>query len=139
MALITIEEGVFYLLSNNVAVGAIVSNRIYPIKLPQKPSLPALTYQLITPMSIMAHDGKGGTAHSRYQITGFATDPDEVRDLIEKVRICMDGYSGMIGGADTIKVQAMLPDGGGPEDHDPVTQRFMRSRDYMIWYDEPII
>ena len=137
MALLTIEEGIYYLLKNTVAVAAIVGTRIYPLNLPQDPTLPALTYQLITPMSIIAHDGKSGTAQCRYQITGFASDPDAVRDLIEEVRICMDGYKGTIGGADTIVVQAMLPD-GGYENDDPESGRYMRARDYMIWYDEPV-
>jgi len=136
MALLTIEEGIYYHLANTIAVSNIVGTRIYPLKLPQNPTLPALTFQLITPMSIIAHDGKSGTAQSRYQITGFADDPDSVRDLMEKVRICMDGYKGTIGGADTIVVQAMLPE-GGYENHDPITNRYMRARDYMIWYAEP--
>ena len=136
MALLTIEEGIYYHLANTPAVTAIVGTRIYPLKLPQKPTLPALTYQLITPMSIIAHDGKSGTAQCRYQITGFANTPDAVRDLMEKVRICMDGYKGVIGGANTITVQAMLPE-GGYENHDPETNRYMRARDYMIWYNEP--
>ena len=136
MALITIEEGIYYKLANTAAVSAIVGTRIYPLTLPQTPTLPALTYQLITPMSIIAHDGKSGTAQCRYQITGFDDDPDILRDLMEEVRICMDGFKGSIGGADTITVQAMLPE-GGYESYDPETGRYMRARDLMIWYNEP--
>jgi len=142
MGTLQIEEGIFYLLSNNTAVKDIVDTRIYPIVLPQKqstvpPTMPALTYQLITPMSEVAHDGMQGTAVCRYQITGLSNKFDEIRVLMEKVRICMTGYKGTIGGTDTIVVQAMLP-AGGYESYDPQIKRYMRALDFIIFYDEPI-
>ena len=144
MGTLQIEEGIFYLLSNNVAVKDIVDTRIYPIILPQKqstvpPTMPALTYQLITPMSEVAHDGMQGTAVCRYQITGRSNKFDEIRVLMEKVRICMAGYKGTItSGADSIVVQAMLPAGGSPDMYDPIIKRHMRALDFWIWYNEPI-
>lgn len=135
---LTIEEGIYYLLANNAAVAAIVGDRIYPIKLPQDPTLPAITYQLITPDSMIAHDGMSGTGIKRYQITGFALSPDEVVDLIEAIRICMTCYKGTIGaGANTIVCQVMLP-AGGYESNEPEIERYMRALDFIIWHNEPV-
>jgi len=139
MGLLKIEEGFTYLLANDPGVSGHVGDRISPPPLPQVPTLPALTYQLITPMSIVAHDGMCGTAMCRYQITGFHTDYAVLVDLMEHVRICMTGYKGTItSGANSIVVQAMLPAGGGPDFYDPVIKRYMRLLDFWIWYNEPI-
>jgi hypothetical protein len=133
-----IEEGIYYLLANTAGVNGLVGTRITPLPLPLNPTLPALTYQLITPGSEVAHDGMQGTAVCRYQITGFSESYDTLFDLMEHVRICMTGYKGTIGGGgNTIVVQAMLP-GGGYESYDPAIRRYMRALDFIIFFNEPI-
>ncbi len=137
MALIRIEDGIFYLLDNDVDVSALVVSRIYPLTIPQNPTLPALTYQLITPSSGFAHDGLTGTGRSRYQITAFDTDYDVMKDLMNKVRVAMSGYTGTLGTApDTVDVYAMIPMDTGYSSYDPVIKRFMRALDFMIWHAE---
>ena len=137
MAFLNIDEGIFYLLSHDTEVKLIVVKRIYPLMLPQNPTLPAITYQLISPMNLIAHNGAVGTAYCRYQINAFDDDFDGVKLLVDKIRLCMDGYKGAIGTTSTINVQAMLPDGGG-DDYDPETKRFRSFRDYVIWHDEQV-
>ena len=138
MGVLKIEEGIYYLLANDGPVSGHVGTNISPPPLSQTPTLPALTYQLITPMSIVAHDGMCGTAMCRYQITGFDTDYAVLVDLMEHVRICMTGYKGTItSGANSIVVQAMLP-AGGHESYDPDIKRYFRALDFIIWYNESI-
>lgn len=43
-----LDEFVFAALTDDAAVGAIISDRCYPRKLPQSPTLPAITYSIIT-------------------------------------------------------------------------------------------
>ena len=139
MALIRIEDGIFYLLDNNAPVTALVASRIYPLTIPQNPTLPALTYQIITPATLIAHDGLTGTGKSRYQITAFDTDYDVIIDLMNKVRVCMAGYKGTLGAApDTVDVYAMIPMDTGYGSYEPVTKRFMRALDFMIWHEENV-
>lgn len=136
--MLSIEEGIYALLTTNVAVAAIVGTRVYPKALPQDVTLPAITYDLITPQDMTSHSGMDGTAFPHYQITGWAETPDAVRDLMKAVRICMNGYKGTITvGASSIVIQSCLLS-GGVDDSDPETQRHMRAQDYTIYHAEDI-
>ena len=137
--MIRIEAGIFYLLNNDVPVEALVAARIYPLTIPQDPTLPALTYQLITPGSLIAHDGLLGTGYSRYQITGFDDDYDVLIDLMNKVRTAMGGYSGTLGVApNQVVVQAMIPADTGYSNYDPQIDRYMRALDFYVWHSEDV-
>jgi hypothetical protein len=54
----------------NSGVSALVSTRIYPLRLPQHPTYPALTYQRI---SNSGQDGTSNRKESRWQINCWAT------------------------------------------------------------------
>ena len=137
--MIRIEAGIYYLLHTDAAVLALVAARIYPITIPQDPTLPALAYQLISPSSLIAHDGLCGTGYSRYQITGFDDDYDVLIDLMNKVRVAMGGYKGTLGVApNQVVVQAILPADTGYSNYDPQIGRYMRALDFMIWHDEDV-
>lgn len=136
--MIGIEDGIVYLLKNNAGVSALVGTRIYAQKLPQNKTMPALTYQLITPMSLISHQGMSGTAHPRYQITGWDTTELGVITLMKAVRICMSCYKGTVGVApNTVVIQASLPV-GGYETYEPETGLFMRALDFEIWHEEAL-
>jgi len=136
--MISIEEGIVHLLKNNAGVSALVGTRIYAQKLPQNPIMPALTYQLITPMSLISHQGMSGTAYSRYQITGWDTTELGIIALMKAVRICLGCYKGTVGVApNTVVIQALLPV-GGYETYEPTTGLFMRSLDFEIWNAEAL-
>ena len=136
--MISIEEGLYHKLTNTAAITAIVSSRVYPAPLPQNPTLPALTYQLITPMSMTSHQGMGGTAFPRYQITGWASTLAALVELMKQVRICLNGFKGTFGtGGSTVTVQSSLM-AGGYDTYEPDTQRYMRAQDYIIYHAEDI-
>jgi hypothetical protein len=136
--MISIEEGIVYLLKNNAGVSALVGTRVYAQKLPQTPTTPALTYQLITPRSLISHQGMSGTAYPRYQITGWDTTEAGISALMKAVRICMSCYKGTVGAApNTVVIQASLPV-GGYETYEPETGLFMRALDFEIWHAEAL-
>lgn len=91
-----IEQRVQYKLRHTAAIAAIVSNRIYPVQLPQEFTLPAITYQLISNQRIHAIDGPIGVAIPRVQIDCYADTYSEVKTLADKVRITFDGFRGSI-------------------------------------------
>lgn len=133
---ISIEAGLYSRLTTDAGIIAITTNIYHRVD--QDSVFPCLTYQLISPESLIAHDGMSGIAHPRYQITGWDIDHDVVISLMEKVRISLNGFKGTWGaGANTVIIQACLLD-GGMDLFEPETQRWFRAQDYFIWHAENI-
>ena len=61
-------EDLFTFLSSNVAS---VASRIYPNKLPQSPTLPAIRYFQVSEPFEHSHDGPSGFHHPRFQLDCF--------------------------------------------------------------------
>jgi hypothetical protein len=133
--MMVIEEAVVYHAQNDADVGAIIGSRIYPNIIPQDADLPALAYQVISRPGLMAHDGPPGYAWPRVQITAQADDFDQVVDLINKVRIAFDGFSGLMGGAGGVQIEgAFVKD--VRDDHQFATERETRRLDVVIHHME---
>lgn len=98
----SIEEAIYYKLTNDTDVAAIVSTRVYPMKLPPNPTYPAITYQRISTARWHNYAGASGRARPRFQIdcwldgSNRAEAYDDARDLATKVRKCLDGFKGDI-------------------------------------------
>ena len=87
----TIEKDIHYKLSNDTDVSALASSRVYPMKLPQGWTLPAITYQRVSGVREHNLSGPSGRARPRFQIDCWASDYDGAKDLADKVRLCLDG------------------------------------------------
>ena len=84
-------------------VGGTTRPRIYPLKLPQNPEFPAVTYQIISGRPEYHIDGVAGVAEIRLQVDCWAVDKDSTsgyessRALAEAVRGALSAYSGTVG------------------------------------------
>ena len=130
-----IEEAVFYHLTNDADVTAIIGTRAFPNAIPQDADLPAMAYQVISRPGLMAHDGPPGLAWPRFQFTGQANDPMDVIDLMNKVRIAFDGFAGEMGGAGGVEVEGSFVK-DIRDDYQFATERETRRMDVVIWYKE---
>lgn len=72
----------------------LISTRVFPLTIPQKTSLPAMTYQLTSadPMTVMT--GHDGLTFSTFFLGSFSTSYSTIKDLTEKVRLALDGTTG---------------------------------------------
>ena len=135
--MITIEEGLFAYLSANAGVSALVSTRIYPNKLPQTVTLPALTYQRIDSPRVHSHDSSGsvGTARPRFQFDCWATTYAAAKALSDALRGALNGYKGTMGTTSPVTVQSALIQSERFDDYaDAGVCRI--SCDYIIWHLE---
>ena len=130
-----IDAALYYHLVNDSDVTALIGTRAYPNVIPQDVDLPALAYQVISRPGGMAHDGATGIAWPRFQITAQADTYTEVVDLINKVRIALDGYTGTMGGAGGVTIEDCFVknvfDG-----YEFATERETRRLDVVIWHQE---
>lgn len=114
------------------AVAAMVGTRMYARKLPQNPTLPAISFQRIDNRRLHDMDGPDGLPRPRMQLNCWGTTPAEAADLAAVVRQRLDGFLGTWG---SINIGSCLCVGDKDID-DPQTGRVAVAQDYMIQYTE---
>lgn len=91
-----LEEGVFSYLSTYPGLVPLVGTRIYPLLLPQNPTLPAVTYQRIsTPRE--AAFGRAFFEHPRFQFNCWADDLPAAVAVGDQVKAALNLYAGAMG------------------------------------------
>jgi len=118
------------------AVDALVSDRMYPGKMPQEPTLPLLVYQRVSGPREHDMDGAAGIANPRIQIDAWATTYAGVKTLATAVRKRLDGYSGDVGSPAVNVIVAMLLN--DRDLYDAETELWRISMDFEIMHYEAI-
>lgn len=127
----SVEETLFTRLSNFAGLAALVSSRIYPLILPQKCALPALTYQRVATQpreSCMVDDV--GFARGRFQFSAFASTFDGARAVIEQVRQALQRWS--TAGIQDIFLLLEI------DFYDPETLEYSSIMDFEVVYEEVV-
>lgn len=135
--MITIEEGLYHFLTNNAGLVALVGTRVYPNRLPQSGTLPALTYQRIDSPRIATHDtaGASGTARPRFQFDCWGATYATCKAVSDALRAALNGYRGTMGAADPVTVQSALIQDETYDDFEDAGMGRMAT-DYIIWHLE---
>jgi hypothetical protein len=77
---------------------AALGDRFYPVKLPQEPTLPAITYRRLSPgASDMTLDGPGGLKEPRIRLDVWDTSFTGARAIAEAVKTALNGFRGVCG------------------------------------------
>ena len=124
-----IEECLVSIITGGIAA---LGTRVYPIRIPQNPTYPALAYQRISTPRIMSHSGASKLAKPRIQLTLWATSYSSLKTLSEALRALLVGYRGTVGG---VSIQALFFDSERDE-YDTETQIFQRFIDLIIHHSE---
>lgn len=86
------EEALYARMSGYAGLTALVSTRVYPVKLPQDCTYPAVTYQRISTIREVAHGADPGIARTRLQVTSAATTYSGVKAVTAQVRAALQRY-----------------------------------------------
>ncbi len=133
-----IEKALPYFLKTDTALAALVVAsgvaRIYPYKLPQTQTLPAIVFQDISTATNQAHNEASALPRCRYQFTIYAGTVDVLYQVKEALRNRLDGYSGSMGtGAYTTEVEAVLFKNEYGNDDNEIGI-YWKFQDYVIQY-----
>lgn len=104
--------------------------RIYPGSLPQKPTLPALTYRRIGNIPDMASAGPTGLERARLRVKSFGTSYDDAEELMREVQAELSGASSPLNG---IEVQRVSFEHERHETHEAVRAEAL-AVDLVVWY-----
>ena len=128
----TIEEALDTYLQSNTDLTELIGTRLYPKKLPQKPTLPAVVYHRISGPREHSMDGSSGLAHPRFQFDMYGRTYAAAKDVSDKMRLALDAFKGTIGGVDING--AFLEDDSDGYDDD--LEIYWFQADYEIWHNE---
>ena len=120
-----------YLLAGD-EVATLVGTRMYPRKLPQTPTLPALVFQRVDTRRLHGLDGADGLPRVRLQITAWATLPLGAATVAQAVRSRLDGETGAMS-ASTIEACLCV---GERDVTDAEAGRFGVALDFLIQFQE---
>lgn len=70
---------------------SLIGERVYPVKLPQKPTLPAVTYQVISGPRRYTQDGKAQPTTFRVQVEFWAHTYEAARQLRDVILLALSG------------------------------------------------
>lgn len=85
-----------YLLAQT-SITSLVGQRIYPMRLPQGATLPAITYQVVFGTSTYSHDGDEDLGRRRFQLDCWASTYADSMNVAEAVRAAINGHDGPMG------------------------------------------
>jgi hypothetical protein len=94
-----IDAAIYSKLSGDTAVAAIVSTRIYPMRMPQGVVFPAISFDRVsTDTRDLTHNGTNQTAQGTFQFSCFAEDPKSAKQLGATVVKALHGWKGTVAG-----------------------------------------
>ncbi len=128
----TVEEDLVRVLQVNAGVSALVSERIYALSLPQRVTLPAIRYQVISTSPEVAHNGPSGLQRNRIQLTVHAATYASAQAVAGALRRALDGRKGLFGPGTCCFVTNDLAD------YDVDSRHFMRHVDVEPWHREEV-
>jgi len=108
----------------NGPVAALVGTRIYPMNLPQGPTLPAVTFQRISTVPDYTLEEQSWRVPIRLSLSLWALTFDGVHALAAAVETALRGYSG--NGLRLVRLLNMT------DDYEPETKQFRVIADYRV-------
>jgi hypothetical protein len=90
-----IEQGIHSILAENSALAALIGTRIYPGVLPPNPTLPCLSYTVISAPPSTALDGSSGFS-TRVQFDCWAARYGDVKAVQQALHDVFDAYAGTL-------------------------------------------
>lgn len=114
------------------ALTTLVSTRMYPLRLPQKPTLPALVIQKIARPRVYSHSGDSNLANPTYQISCWAETHEGAVALEVQLETALTGFSGTMG-AETVYAAFIA---NVLDDFEPDTALYRQIVDVEFWHKD---
>lgn len=122
----------------DATLAAVVTARIYALRLPQKPTLPAVVLQRISGFRWKHLRGSGALARPRFQVDSWAQTHDAASELGAVVRQRLEGFTGEwpIGGSPpvTVRVSVLFEDERDLFEEDVLGGLCRHSADYFLFH-----
>ena len=116
----------------NGAVVALVADRVYGQRLPQRPTYPAISVVKISAPRDHVMEGQSGFVQARFQVDCWSPDDQAAKTLADTVRLAMGGLPATVLGVEINAIS--LEDDRDLYDDD--LEVYGASVDYLVIYNE---
>lgn len=123
----SIEAAIYTRLSGGSTTA---STRIYPQRLPDNPTSPAIVYSRVSTVPEMTRDGDDSLDRLRFQLDLYGATYEQARILETEVRPLVSGYSGTVA-SENIQWSFIENE---QDDFEPSTDLYRRIVDLVIWH-----
>ena len=124
------EAGLISLLVANNGVHALVGGRIYPLLLPETPTLPAVTYQVISTVPVYSLDGAAGAQKVRIEFNAWANTYGECKQVSAAIRTTLESYRGALTDSTFVATVAVV---NSTDYYDDTARLYRVQTDYSFW------
>jgi Protein of unknown function (DUF3168) len=90
-----LPNGLFSLLTADAGISALIGTRVYPVVLPENPTLPALLYKFVGGQSDPTLD-TSGEQKLRLELDCYGASFDDASALRDAVTAALNGYQGTL-------------------------------------------
>lgn len=94
---VSFREALRDYLAADSAIEQLVSGRIHASRLPDKPTLPAVVYRVVTNAGAISHDGPVELRNPRVQLDVWGARPADIEPVAEAITEALLGYRGPMG------------------------------------------
>lgn len=128
-----IDEYLYTFLIAQSGITSIVSTRVYPVILPEKPTYPAITYRDDDHDIDESFDGNGILTRSDYFIDAWSTTHTGALTLAAAIKTALKNHSGSFGGINIQQLSIRTIPGMIYEDS---VEAYRKTQLFTIWHDE---
>ncbi len=112
----------------------LIGTRLYPLTLPQNPTLPAMTYQRISGERVHTADGAHGLNRARIQFDAWATTYLVAESVFEALRKRLDAFRGAAGAS---IIQGAFVD-SERDLYESEPKLYRNTSDFDVWHNEAV-
>ena len=115
------------------AITSLVEQRVYPVILPQKVTMPAISYREDSHDLDETFDGQTGLTESFYMVDAFGSTYSEATDVGDAIRAALKNHKGDLGGIGVSKISLV----NGPETvYEDEVEAYRQTQTFSIWHNE---
>ena len=128
----TIEDAIYSILTTSLGLDALVSGRIYPVKLPQAPLYPCISYLRISTQRLSAMGSDTPVVQARFQFSAWDKKHSDALAVAVQIRAAIKRYRGIEQG---VTIQDVLQE-NELDQYEPNLGLYQIIQDFMIIYEE---
>ena len=118
-------------LRDHGGLSALVDSRVYPGRLPDPPTLPALVYTRVSTVGMSAMDGPMADVEARFQIDVWSDRYLDAIKVAEQVRSALLGFTGTMGDK-SVSIPRQTND---QDSYEEETKLYRVMTEFIIWHD----
>lgn len=134
----TLKTDLWYFITQDAGVSALIGTKLYPTQAPQNVAAPYVTFQTLNPEFTMAHDGPTGDRSVTVQFNIVAGNPillENIGDAITAALVPAGGLRQSIGASNTTFIGRASIDNNIDLGFNADTNEFEKALDFSLKYN----